>query len=178
MNIHKVSKLDYLCKKASKIMKKEKDITLNDIKSTRFIWDRMSNVMTVIAVMGVLGISIFMLLNIKTEGYTMLIGTAILVLTTSGLASFTPLGLTVDNDYIIINKLVGKVVIKKSEVVSVKSIDSSIVRRSGRMAGSSGAFGYWGKFRHRTEGSYSLYATNFDRFVMIETPKKKYVINY
>jgi hypothetical protein len=159
-------------------MKMENEITIKDIRSTRFVWDRMSNVTTAMAVIGVLGISIFMILQIKTEGYQMLIGVAVLVLTMAGLATFTPLGLTVDDEYIVINKLVGKVIINKKEITSIQPVEGKLVRRSGRLAGSNGGFGYWGKYRHRTIGSYSLYATNLDRLVLIETNRKKYIINY
>lgn len=178
MGVHKVSKLAYLCKNTSILMKRENDITLKDINSTRFVWDKMSNVTTAMAVIGVLGISIFMILQIKTEGYQMLIGVAILVLTMATLATFTPLGLTVDDEYIVINKLVGKVIINKKDITSIQPVEGKLVRRSGRLAGSNGGFGYWGKYRHRTIGSYSLYATNLERLVMIETATKKYVINY
>ena len=159
-------------------METENRITVNDIKSIRFIWDRMSNVMTAIAVMGVLGISIYMIMQIRTEGYLMLIGVAVLVFTMTVLATFTPLGLTVDEEYIVINKLVGKVVIKKSDITSIQSVEGKTVRRSGRISGSGGAFGYWGKFRHRTIGKYTLYATNLDKLVLIQTTKRKYIINY
>ncbi len=159
-------------------MKTDNNITLQEIKSTRFVWDRMSNVTTAITVMGVLGISIYMILHINTEGYQMLIGAAILLLTVASLATFTPLGLTVDDEYIVINKLVGKVIIKKSDITSIQSVEGKLVRRSGRISGSNGGFGYWGRYRHRSIGRYSLYATNLDRLLLIVTPKRKYIINY
>jgi hypothetical protein len=159
-------------------MERENNITIKDIQSTRFVWDKMSNVTTAMAVIGTLGISIFMILQINTQGYHMLIGVAILVVTMAALATFTPLGLTVDDEYIVINKLVGKVIIKKSDITSIQSVEGKVIRRSGRLAGSNGGFGYWGKYRHRSIGSYTLYATNLNKLVLIETDKKKYIINY
>jgi hypothetical protein len=70
------------------------------------------------------------------------------------------------------------VIIKKSDITSIQSVEGKVIRRSGRLAGSNGGFGYWGKYRHRSIGSYTLYATNLDKLVLIETDKKKYIINY
>lgn len=153
-------------------------IDIKEIRSIRFVWDKMANVMTVISTMGMLGIAIFVFVQSRTEGLEMIWAGLLLIVVTALLATFTPLGLIVDDEYIVVKKLVGRIVIKKCDIISATKVDAHIVRRSGRMAGSSGAFGYWGKFRHRSIGSYTLYATNLERLVLIETTKKKYVINY
>lgn len=159
-------------------MTTEKQIPIKDIQSTRFVWDRMSNIMTTIMAAGMVGLSLFLVLKYKTDGPEMFIAAGILIFVTAFMSIFTPLGLIVDDEYIAVKKLVGRVVIKKSDILSITPVEGAVVRRSARLAGSNGVFGYWGKYRSRAIGSYTLYATNLDRLALIETAKKKYIINY
>lgn len=159
-------------------MSDEKQISLEDIKSTRFVWDRMANVMTVILAAGMIGLSIFLLLKYKADGMETVAAAGILIFVTVFISIFTPLGLIVDDEYIAVKKLVGRVLIKKSDIISITPIDGAVVRRSARFIGSNGVYGYWGKFRNRTIGSFTIYATNLDKLALIETARKKYIINY
>lgn len=159
-------------------MTTEKQIPIKDIQSTRFVWDRMANVMTVILAAGMIGLSIFLLLKYKADGMETVAAAGILIFVTVFISIFTPLGLIVDDEYIAVKKLVGRVVIKKSDILSITPVEGAVVRRSARLAGSNGVFGYWGKYRSRAIGSYTIYATNLDKLALIETAKKKYIINY
>lgn len=159
-------------------MNSENKIDIKEIQSIRFKWDRIANVNTVILVMGMLGFAAYMLVKLQGTGIGHIIGAVLIILITAILSIFTPLGLTVDDEYIVINKLLGRKIIRKEDIVAITSIDASIVRRSGRLAGSFGGFGYWGIYRSRKIGSFSLYATNMERLALIETTKKKYIINY
>lgn len=159
-------------------MTNKKQISLKDIKSTRFVWDRMANVMTVILAAGMIGLSIFLLLKYKADGMETVAAAGILIFVTVFISIFTPLGLIVDDEYIAVKKLVGRVLIKKSDIISITPIDGAVVRRSARFIGSNGVYGYWGKFRNRTIGSFTIYATNLDKLALIETARKKYIINY
>lgn len=159
-------------------MTTEKQIPIKDIQSTRFVWDRMSNIMTTIMAAGMVGLSLFLVLKYKTDGPEMFIAAGILIFVTAFMSIFTPLGLIVDDEYIAVKKLVGRVVIKKSDILSITPVEGAVVRRSARLAGSNGVFGYWGKYRSRAIGSYTIYATNLDKLALIETVKRKYIINY
>lgn len=157
-------------------MTPENNITIKDIQSVRFTWDRMANVLTSMIIVGLLGLCAVLIYN--EPGLESLLTLAIIVVVLGGVFSFTPRGLYVDNDYIIIHRFIGKVVIDKSVITSVKGIDASMLRHSTRLAGTMQVFGYWGIFRNRKLGKYRLYATNLNRLALIETATKKYVINY
>ena len=157
-------------------MATENNITLKDIQSVRFTWDRMSNVLTSIVLTGLFGLCAVLIY--KEPGFESLLTLAIVTVILGAAASFTPRGLSVDNDYIVIHKIIGKVVIDKRDITSVKGIDASMLRHSTRLAGTMQVFGYWGIFRNRKLGKYRLYATNLNRLALIETATKKYVINY
>ena len=80
-------------------------IDIKEIRSIRFVWDKMANVMTVISTMGVLGIAIFVFVQSRTEGLEMIWAGLLLIVVTALLATFTPLGLIVDDEYIVVKKL-------------------------------------------------------------------------
>ena len=151
-------------------MTPENNITIKDIQSVRFTWDRMANVLTSMIIVGLLGLCAVLIY--KEPGLESLLTLAIIIVVLGGVFSFTPRGLYVDNDYIVIHRFIGKVVIDKSEITSVKGIDASMLRHSTRLAGTMQVF------RNRKLGKYRLYATNLNRLALIETATKKYVINY
>ncbi|MBR2148938.1 MAG: hypothetical protein IJ965_05885, partial [Campylobacter sp.] len=93
-------------------------IDIKEIRSIRFVWDKMANVMTVISTMGMLGIAIFVFVQSRTEGLEMICSGLLLIVVTALLATFTPLGLIVDDEYIVVKKLVGRIVIKKCDIIS------------------------------------------------------------
>ena len=81
----------------------------------------------------------------------------------------------IDNNNIVINKMIGKIVIPKDEIVSV-------TRKNGMMSdirvfGSGGYFGYLGIFRDKNKEKYYAYVNNGNNMIMISTKDKRYVVN-
>ena len=82
-------------------------------------------------------------------------------------ALLAPRGYTVAGDRLTIDRLLHPVEIPLSAIRSVELLSSDRLAGSSRTLGSGGLFGYYGRFRNQNLGSYRMYATRGDRYVLV-----------
>lgn len=81
----------------------------------------------------------------------------------------------VTDQAIMIVRLIGKIVIPRTEIQSVEIVDQIPV--AGRLFGSGGPNGYYGKFILINGDTVRLYCTRLDRVVVIKTQKGVFVVS-
>ncbi len=90
---------------------------------------------------------------------------------------YMPIRLKADGEKIAVSRLFGALEIPLSEVISVAPISKSYIDGSIRTFGSGGAGGYLGRFKNKTLGRYTMYATELKHLVLVRTRQKKYVFS-
>lgn len=106
--------------------------------------------------------------------YTLII---IFLGTIIGVLLLMPLRLTIENNKIILHRLIGSIHIPFKDIIELKGIPNSETAYSIRLLGSGGLCGYLGKFRNKKLGNYSMYATNLNELILIRTDRKAYVFS-
>lgn len=101
----------------------------------------------------------------------------VFLITVLGLLGYMPIRLKAGRDKIAVSRLFGALEIPLSEVTSVVPIPKSYIDGSIRTFGSGGAFGYLGRFKNKTLGRYTMYATELKHLVLVRTRQKKYVFS-
>lgn len=64
-----------------------------------------------------------------------------------------------------------------SDVLEYGPFDGAVFRRSLRLLGAAGFYGYYGRFWNRTAGFFRAYATRFDGLVFVRTAKARFVLS-
>lgn len=89
-----------------------------------------------------------------------------------------PLWLVVNDKSIVIQQLIGYKKFKKKDI-NIQPINSSDLKGSIRVFGSSGYGGYTGWFRNKVIGKYFMLILNKKELALVQTKSgKKYIINY
>ncbi|MDE7374367.1 MAG: PH domain-containing protein, partial [Odoribacter sp.] len=88
-----------------------------------------------------------------------------------------PIRLKVNDEKIIVKRLLGVLEIPLNNVIEVNRISKSCVKKSIRTFGSGGFFGYLGYFYNGSVGHYIMYATELNDLIFIRTGRKKYVFS-
>lgn len=88
-----------------------------------------------------------------------------------------PLRLTIENNKIILHRLIGSIHIPFKDIIELRGIPNSETAYSIRLFGSGGLCGYLGKFRNKKIGNYTMYATNLNELILIRTDRKTYVFS-
>lgn len=100
-----------------------------------------------------------------------------IIATVIGVLAYIPMRLNVDREYVSVSRLSGTLRIPINEIRETRKVTKSYIGNSIRTFGSGGFMGYLGKFRHKTDGNYTMYATNLDEIVLIRTNNKKYIFS-
>ena len=82
-------------------------------------------------------------------------------------ALFTPLNVSVENEFIRINRIYRDIIIPIEDIEEIRVHRSSDTKNSIRTFGSGGAFGYLGKFRNAQLGNYQMFVTNSAQKVLV-----------
>lgn len=83
---------------------------------------------------------------------------------------------TIDKEGITINRPLSKVLLPKSDIQQLSSIEDSALKMSFRKFGSSGVFGYIGYFYNKNIGNFTMYGTKTSNFILINTLSGKKII--
>jgi hypothetical protein len=89
---------------------------------------------------------------------------------------FAPKSYTVTSSELIINRSVGKVEIKFSDIDEVRILSDAEMSGLLRTFGNGGLFGYYGKFYNSKMGHMTLYATQRKNRILIQTSQGKKII--
>lgn len=103
--------------------------------------------------------------------------TIVFVLTIVICIGNVPVRLKVNSEKITLTRLFKPLTIQICEISEVKRIGESDISDSIRTFGSGGLFGYLGRLKSPTLGSYTMYATDLDNLVLIRTSTKTYVFS-
>ena len=79
-------------------------------------------------------------------------------------------------DEVIIQRLLGNVKIKRSEILSIEIIEKEQMGWLIRTFGVGGLFGYWGRFSSSKLGSMTWYATRKNKIVLIAKINNKKIV--
>jgi hypothetical protein len=91
---------------------------------------------------------------------------------------FAPLGYTVDDVGIVVNRIGPKVCILHGEIADIGRLSARDVGFSVRVCGSGGFFGWFGRFWSRRLGHHRMYATNMRDLVFVElVDGKKFIVS-
>ncbi len=82
-------------------------------------------------------------------------------------ALLAPRGYAVSAESLTIRRVAGSIVIPMASIRSIEKLPPESMAGSVRTLGSSGAFGYYGRFRNAVLGDYRMYATRNDGFVLV-----------
>jgi hypothetical protein len=105
---------------------------------------------------------------------------AVLITTFAGLLVVTYLysitGYTVDTDFVIVNRPLYNVKIKRSDITEHRVLTDEEMKWSIRTFGVGGLFGYLGRFTNSNIGSMTWYATRRGNYVLLVAGGKKIVL--
>ena len=135
-------------------------------------WSALTWVVTLL-VIGVAIVAVGVLLSRAEEAHGIdrvaLLGVAMVVPVALGFAVvFAPLGYTVDDVGIVVNRIGPKVCILQGEIADIGRLSARDLGFSVRVCGSGGFFGFFGRFWSRRLGHHRMYATNMRDLVFVE----------
>ena len=147
-----------------------------------FVWNKTLWVMT-FAVFGLwLGVSGFQLYEIFTQKETLeplialIVLNAIMLPTIIICEGLAPQRLEICRDKIVILRRYKSITISANEIMSVERLPEGAMRGAIRTFGVGGLFGYFGSYRTRKLGSFTLYATSFQNLFIIRKCDGKNVV--
>lgn len=82
---------------------------------------------------------------------------------------FRPIHYKLSGDKLIIHRLTDNVALDRSQIKEVKQIDPEQLKRSVRIFGVGGLFGYYGRYANNTLGRMTWYATRKNKTVLLIT---------
>jgi hypothetical protein len=91
--------------------------------------------------------------------------------------AFSPQNYVVENNQLIIKRLIGSVVIPKSAIQDVTLISEDMIAGSLRTFGVGGLFGYFGKFSSSKMGIMTWYLKSMSKPVLIITSVEKILVS-
>ena len=114
---------------------------------------------------------------IKDEEQALPIYTAVALLLIYFISyAFSPINYQLNNDTLIIHRLLSDVKIDRKQIKSVELLGKDEIGWAIRTFGVGGLFGYYGKFANKKLGSMTWYATRKDRTVLVLTVENKKII--
>ncbi len=89
-----------------------------------------------------------------------------------------PLGVKVDGDDLIMNRLFHPVRLNRAQIVSHESLSEEEAKQMHRRLGCNGFTGYWGKARHPQKGSCKVHTSRWNELTLIRMRNgEQYLIN-
>lgn len=152
-------------------------LKVSDIDTCRFHWSRTTLISSILFMLVIIFALIALTISVIKEASSWF-ALVLFIVIVGGVASRSPLGLVVDNDYIALKRYWGRHLINKKDIISIKEVDGQFLKKCHRYNGGN-SLGYWGHWRHPEEGNLNVFLTDqHERLALIETSDKKYLINY
>ena len=144
----------------------------NESISVPFHWGGGMIAMTIVCLIVVFGTLIATLP--KSIPWLTYLMWAFMLVVLIGTAGFTPIHLKADNEKVTLTRLfIPSLTIPKDKIVDIGRLPKSYVDESIRTFGSGGFCGFLGKFRNKTLGDYTMYATELKDLIYILTSDKQ-----
>ena len=139
--------------------------------------DTTAKILTISILLFVVLITVGVWSPIAIKGLTPRLASTSILLSAFGLTYlFRPQRYTVTENDIIVNRLIGNIKLFKTDIHSAEKIEGANLSWSLRTFGSSGFFGYFGKFTNRKIGAMTWYVTRKDSLVLIKMKNGKKII--
>ncbi len=138
-------------------------------------WDNRVKVITTAVILLFITLFIFIPFHISNLLYQVIF-TLPLYLLFAYLILNIPLYVSIDNDRIVIKKILGRIVIENKNIIYVSLITRGQLTKLKRKFGSGGFGGYWGVFENPILGEINMYISNYKDIYLVQTKTKKYVI--
>ncbi|WP_281671422.1 PH domain-containing protein [Rikenella microfusus] len=149
--------------------------------SMPFRWSRRVRGVTIVCGVTSLGAVLYLLWwldgTMPTLLWVRLAVALVIVGSAVGAAGYMPIRLLADGEKITIRRLFGALRIPLGEITEVRPIPKAYLDGSFRTFGSGGFFGYLGRFRNKRLGNYTMYATDLNRLVRVDTDRRRYVFS-
>ena len=100
----------------------------------------------------------------------------LLALTYLAIYAYRPINYKLNEDELIIHRLISDVKISSADIKSVQLLNKEKLSGSWRILGVEGLFGYWGKFTNRKMGTMTWYNTRMNNYVLVTTIYDKHII--
>lgn len=91
--------------------------------------------------------------------------------------AMAPLGYSLDDVELVIDRKISPVTIPLRDIAGAGPLEEGVLRRSLRVMGTGGYYGYYGLFWGRKLGFFKAYATRFDRLAEVKTAKNTFVLS-
>jgi hypothetical protein len=145
-------------------------------------WDRTLRVATAVAgILAAVGAVLLLRLAATTEtpfATAMGLGLAAAIGVAFALAfALAPTGYAVEAGRLRIERPLRAIEIALASVRAAGALPEGALRGAGRIAGSGGLFGYYGRFWSRRLGAFRLYATRRTGLVVVDTDRERFVLS-
>lgn len=89
---------------------------------------------------------------------------------------YAPQSYSIDNSEFTINRPIGKIRIKRSDITQVRTVEENEMNGTIRTFGVGGLFGYFGKFHTPKIGTITFYATKRQNRILMFTNQNKNIL--
>ena len=103
--------------------------------------------------------------------------TAVILLTYILAVGFMPKRLELSDSEVAMHRLFGSLRIPMNAIVECEKISKAHLDGSVKICGSGGFLGYYGKYRNKRYGVYTVNVTEFNNLILIRTESKTYVFS-
>jgi len=140
-------------------------------------WDQKITLVTVLVSLLLLGSTAFViwlaLERVPSAAIRalLLFGALVALAALAGGALLAPRRYTIQDDRVVVERAVCPVEIPIASIRAVEPLARGSLSGSLRVAGSGGAFGYFGRFRNQALGDYRMYATRSDGYVIVRADR-------
>ncbi|WP_298062614.1 PH domain-containing protein [uncultured Rikenella sp.] len=141
-------------------------------------WETQTIVITILCIVVLVGVwAVVVAVNSHAAGWLKWVLGIVCLGAIPVSAAYLPRSLSVADRKITLRRLVGRIDIPLDEVVVVRKIEPMMLDGSSRVFGSGGLFGYLGRFRNRRLGTYSMWITEQQNLLLVETVQRRWVFN-
>jgi len=113
----------------------------------------------------------------KFLGLGMLLFAALIAATAHVTRAMAPRGYALNDVELLIDRAMKPVRIPLREILEVSELEDGLLRRSLRLLGASGYYGYYGLFWNKKLGRYRAYVTRTTGLLAVRTEKSLYVLS-
>lgn len=149
---------------------------VNDSFSTAFHWSCSVLSITIVVSLILIISAFYIYFDLRILWFKYLLITILMATVVIGLG-YMPIRLKATNKAITLTRLIGPLEIPLNTIINIKEISQFDIDKSIKVFGSDGLFGYFGRFKNKKLGNYTMYATEFKNLILIQTNNKTYVFS-
>lgn len=89
---------------------------------------------------------------------------------------FRPLNYLITDQHLVIRRPLKDILMERNTITNIEQLDNATVKKSVRILGVGGLFGFFGKYTHCNKGPMIWYATRRSRAVLISTSDNRKIM--